>query len=117
PHINKTLDAFDEAIEVAIRNKYTSDEIKQAKIGLIQRFDSPISPGARGITAYNWMHTGRTLERRQKYRDAILSTNAKSVSESVEKHLANFRGEGTLAVLAGKELIEKEKLNIETETI
>lgn len=109
PNIASSWECFHKAVERIARQEFTEEELNEAKLGLVQNFDSPVSPGNRGVTAYAWMREGRTPAIRQHYRDHILSMRPEDVAKAVEKHLLPILGEGAFVSFAGKDLLEKER--------
>lgn len=113
PNISATLQAFEEAIHMLTEEDFDKEDIKNAKLSLLQQFDDPLSPGQRGITAYNWMHTERTWEERQRYRKQIMQTSRSCIRNAAEKSFSNFNEKAATAIFAGKELLEKENVDLE----
>lgn len=112
PNIASSLNAFDEAVNRIVNNNYTEEDIEEAKLGVVQGFDAPISPGSRGITAYNWMREGRTIERRQKFRDKLLSLKREDIKRAVEEHIVPRLAEGTVVSFASREILEQENASL-----
>ncbi len=108
PHIAATLQHFHLAISQIADSLFTLEDLEEAKLGLIQQFDSPVSPGSRAMVAYSWWREGKTPAMRQHYRDRLLSTTAKEVSEAVRKHLLPQINSGIFVSFAGQDLLEKE---------
>ncbi len=106
PHIVQSLEAIQTAIAEIAKGNFTERDLEEAKISLIQQFDTPVSPGSRASIAYAWMREGKTLETRQKFRNEILSLTSKEIQAAVTKHLLNK--EGIVTTFSGKELLEKE---------
>jgi presequence protease len=111
PHIKKSLGAFSEAIQMAVNKDFTKVDLEEAKLGVIQKMDTPIAPGSCGSTAHAWVKAGLTLKRRQSYRDKILSTTPQDISKAVSKHL--LKKESTIVTFAGKEILDSEKLDFD----
>jgi presequence protease len=114
PNLTSTLDAFDEAVGTVAEGRFTTKDLEEAKLRMIQKMDSPISPGSRAAVAYTWMREGKTDEMRQAYRDQLLALNAKEVSGAVQRHIVPQMGEKAITVCcASRELLERENLLIE----
>lgn len=111
PHIVSTLKTFEESVEVIAKGNFESSDLESAKLETIQQFDIPIAPGSRGITAYGWMREGKTLDRRQQFRDRLLQLTPHEISLAVRKELVGKKG--CIVTFAGKNLIEKENLELE----
>jgi presequence protease len=112
PHIQNTLGAFKEAIRMINNQDFDKDHLRAAKMSLIQTLDDPIPPGSRGIVAYNWMHTQRSWEDRQTYRENIMRTTSSCIKSAIEKNLSSFHEDATTVIFAGKTLLDKEKVDL-----
>ena len=112
PHIASTFAAFDESIDVIVKGKFTEQDLEEAKLGIIQQFDTPISPSGRGILAYGWIRDEKTPELRQKYRDAILSLTKKQIQQVVEIELKEKKDQAINISFSSKELLEKENITL-----
>lgn len=108
PHLFRTYEAFLQAIDRIASGQFTEQELFEAKLGVIQNLDAPLSPRQRAITAYGWQRACRTYERRDTFRRSILSAQASDVSAAVAKHLAAQKTKGALVCLAGEDLLQKE---------
>lgn len=114
PHIVSTLDAFDLAIDTIAAGKFTEQDLEEAKLGIIQQFDSPISPGSRALTAYGWIRDGKTKQMRQQFRNKILSLTKHELTQAVIANLVTKKEEAVVVCFGNKELIEKENLRLGT---
>ena len=108
PHIASTLNTFDLAIDEIAAGHFSEQDLEEAKLGIIQQFDAPISPGSRALTAYSWLRDGKTKEMRQEFRDRLLALTPKEMTHAVEAELKAKKGTGIIVSFAGKELLEKE---------
>lgn len=115
PHIQSTLHTFQHAIEEIAAGNFTDQDLEEAKLGIIQQFDIPISPGSRGLTAYSWLRDGKTKEMRQEFRDHLLRLTIQDLKHAIEFELLPKKGNGIIVTFAGKELIEKENGQLSTE--
>lgn len=115
PHIANTINAFDEAIESISEGEFDNYDLEEAKLGIIQHLDTPISPGSRAITSYAWWREGKTHQMRQHYRDQLLSLTPKKVKSTVEKELMPIKDKGVIVTFAGEELIRQENLILDKE--
>jgi len=116
PHIQSTLDAFKMAIKEISNSNFTTEDLNEAKLGIIQHTDVPISPGSRAITAYSWYRSGKTPEMRQEFRDKILNAKKEDVIAAAKKHLQDQIDNNIVVSFSGKELLDKEKPNLKIYT-
>ncbi len=113
PHLNASLEAFASSLNTLAHGKITEEDLNAAKFGLMQRYDSPISPGSKAITAYNLWRNSNTLERRQKYRDNVLRLTIDQLQDAARHHLLKQYERGITITFSGKELLEKESFSID----
>ncbi|CCB89540.1 insulinase family protein [Simkania negevensis] len=108
PHIASTYNAFKAGLERIANGDFSSRELEEAKLGLIQDSDTPISPGSRAIVAYSQFREGRTKKVRQDFRDHVLSIDKKEVKEAVKQELQAIADQGLSVTLANEKLLAKE---------
>ncbi|MES2345419.1 MAG: insulinase family protein [Chlamydiota bacterium] len=108
PNIAETLTSFDTAIKRVATFTFDERDLNEAKLGIMQQLDTPISPGSKAITAYAQLQSGRTKETRQLFREKLLAVTAKDLQTAVEKDLLPKCPSGIVTTFAGKELIERE---------
>lgn len=108
PHIAATYTAFKKGIERIAQGKFTSRDLEEAKLGLIQDSDTPVSPGSRAIIAYSQFREGRIKSLRQEFRDHILTLNKKEVKDAVQQHLLQIEDTGVAVTFSNQKLLEKE---------
>ncbi|WP_194847101.1 insulinase family protein [Candidatus Neptunochlamydia vexilliferae] len=106
PHIGLTFEAFEEGIARMAAGKFTDRELFEAKLGIIQDYDTPISPGSRAISSYAHFREGYTKEMRQEMRDHLLITSKDEVKKAVSEHLDP--SSAVKVTFAGAPLIENE---------
>ncbi len=110
PNIEKTLKAFDEALQDIRNHQFDELDLEEAKREMIQSLDSPIAPGTRAEIAYSWYREGKTQEMRQAFRDACLQATCTDIVRVVEQHLIPQFADAVAVSFAGKELLEKENM-------
>lgn len=108
PNIVRTKDTFNEAIKEIVNLKFTDQELEEAKLGVIQKLDSPIPPGARAKTAYRWHRSGITYDMRQDYRDRLLRLTKNEVAEAVKEELLAKTNFSIFVSFANEDLLNKE---------
>lgn len=112
PHLKTSVDAFHKAIEKIGNKQFNKRELEEAKLGVLQRLDTPVPPGNRAMVAYSWKRAGRSYELRETFRKKILSANREEVADAVQRHLG--AKEGVLVSFLGKELFAKEEKKLNT---
>lgn len=108
PNLASTVEAFKAAAKSISQGEFTEEDLVEAKLGLIQEFDSPLYPGSRALAAYVWKRDNKTVEWRQAFRDAVLKGTKADVCSAVKECLLPALNDGCLVTFAGQELIENE---------
>ncbi|MBI2810432.1 MAG: insulinase family protein, partial [Candidatus Melainabacteria bacterium] len=112
PHLASTLQTFEEAIDFIAAGNFTAQDLEEAKLGIIQQFDTPISPGSRALTAYSWMRDGKTTQMRQDFRNRLLALTPADIKHAVVTELLPKKKQGIIVAMADKELLEKENAQL-----
>ncbi|MBX7067354.1 MAG: insulinase family protein [Parachlamydiales bacterium] len=112
PNLKSSVDAFYKAVEVIGNKQFTEQELEEAKLGVLQTLDAPVTPGNRAIVAYSWTKAGRTKELREQFRSLVLHATSEDVARAVQEKLAGQ--EGVLVSFLGKELYAKEEAKLTT---
>ncbi len=108
PHIAQTLTAFHNSIESLAKGSFSSRDLEEAKLGVIQQLDVPLAPAARAMAAYSWLREGKTQAMRQTYRDQVLAATPKDIQQAVESELLPKKESGVVVTFADGQLIERE---------
>ncbi len=115
PHIAETYQAFEEGIKRLAEGKFTDRELTEAKLGIIQDLDNPVSPESRAAVGYAHFREGHTKEIRQDFRDHLINTSKEEVKKATEKHLKG--SQGIKITFAGENLIQNENPDLNVSTI
>lgn len=115
PNILKTLHAFEESINIVVEGDFDESSVEEAKLEMIQAFDSPVAPGSRAEMAYGWYREGRTLEMRQQFRTKLLSLKREDIIQAVKNVIVPNYKKGATVVFAGKNLLEDENQRLQAE--
>lgn len=108
PHIANTYSAFQDSVDKIAKAEFSDRELEEAKLGILQGIDSPISPGSRAFTAFSWNKSNKTYEMRDAFRKAVIELSAEQLIAAVKKHLMPKIKNGSYVTLASKELLERE---------
>ncbi len=108
PHIQNTFTAFDEAIEAIGSGQFNEQDLEEAKLGLLQQMDAPLTPNSRALLAHGWLTTGKTLQLRQEHRNHVLNLSRQQIQLAVESELLKQKKSGIEISFSSKELLEKE---------
>ncbi len=108
PNLATTLEAFKAASTNVQDGNFSPRELEEAKLGIIQKLDHPISPEYQGLTAYSWQKEGKDWEVRKQLRSRILGTSKEEIQEAVNKHLVSQMDNAVTVTFGSKDAIEKE---------
>ena len=109
PHLKRTIRVFKESIDVVVQGDFTDDDMQEAIFSLVQGFDSPASPGSRGMISYTHKRTGRTSQMREAYRLGVLSCTKEDVIQAVKEKLLPVVDTSAYISLCGRKLAEKDR--------
>lgn len=108
PHLASTVDAIEKAVAAIALGRFNEQNLEEAKLEKIQQVDAPISPGARAISAFMRLRSGRTHALRQRYRDSLMNITKDDVKRAVAFHLLPHMNKGVFVCFASSEFFEKE---------
>ena len=108
PQITATFKAFEEAIAAIANGEFSDRDLTEAKLGLVQDFDSPVSPGSRGMCSYSFFREGRHKNIRQDYRNNVLSTQKKDVKEVATEELLKKQDAATKVTFTSESHLKKD---------
>lgn len=101
PHIKATFSTFKSSIEKVALGQFKNSDVIEAKLGLIQGYDSPVFPGARAISSYFFLREKKEKSLRQKFRKKVLACTKKEVEEALNNHLLLQKEQGISVTFAG----------------
>lgn len=110
PHIKATYEAIYEAVDELTRGNFNEEDLLEAKFSLLQVLDDPRAPGSRGGTAYAWMRSHRTKEKREKYRQELLKMDKEEIVHVAKTRILPKLPDAVRVSFASRELLEKENL-------
>lgn len=105
PHLVRTLDVYDQAIDWACRGEFSDEMVKEAILAVFGELDRPLSPGGRGYQEFVYQQQGLTLAMRQALRDQVLTTRREDLAGAAQTWLA-AGGQSAISVLAGEEMFQ-----------
>ena len=112
PHLTSTKAAFREAIEELMKGNFDENDLIDAKLGILQDLDSPLSPGHKAFTAYERLRSGRTPEKRQEYRQRLMGSTKEEMIELAKEVLLPGFEKGVLVSFGAEEILQEGKLPI-----
>ncbi|OGN62189.1 MAG: hypothetical protein A3F40_04230, partial [Chlamydiae bacterium RIFCSPHIGHO2_12_FULL_27_8] len=113
PHIKNSLEVFKKSIKFILDKNFTDEDLFQAKLGIIQKIDLPLSPGSRGAFAYFNKKIKKTDEIEQNFRNKLLKLNKEDIAASLKETLVKEIDSETSISFCSKEIFLKENPNLE----
>lgn len=114
PNLANTLEAYKMACKKVEGGHFSSRELEEAKLGVIQKLDQPISPEYRGLTAYSWLLENKSYENREKLRKSIINATKEDVQKALKKYVSSQIDKATVVSFGPKEALERENKMLES---
>ena len=105
PHIVRTLQVYDDAIDWAVAGDFPDDSLKESILAVFGDLDKPLSPAGVGAEEFANIRQGMTLEMRNRMRQQLLDVDVAALQRVAEKYLKN--GVSSTAVLAGEPALQQ----------
>ncbi len=100
PHILRTLDIFEQAIDWAAGGEFSDESVKEAILAVFSDLDKPLSPAGAGAQEFANLRQGMTLKMRNRMRQQLLAVDAEAIKLVADKYLKP--GGSAVSVLAGE---------------
>ncbi|XP_063237499.1 presequence protease, mitochondrial [Bacillus rossius redtenbacheri] len=98
PHSCSTLDAFDAAPDWVSADRFTEQDVREAKLGVFQQVDAPVAPGSRGMLAFL---QGVDDELLQRHRAALMAVRREDLHLVSGRYLGRAGGARSSRALLG----------------
>ncbi len=96
PAFTATLDTFEKSLDwVRSPSGFDDRDVEEAKLGVFQKLDEPVLPGARGLREFL---TGVTDGALHEMRARVRSTGARDVRRAAERYLDPARERGVAVI-------------------
>ncbi|RLB71109.1 MAG: hypothetical protein DRH07_07215 [Deltaproteobacteria bacterium] len=105
PHILRTLQVYDQAIDWAVAGDFPADSLKESILAVFGDLDKPLSPAGTGAEEFANIRHGMTLKMRNQMRQQLLAVDVVALQKVAEKYLKN--GVSSIAVLAGEAALQQ----------
>ena len=105
PHLQRTLQVYDQAIAWACAGKFSAESIKEAILAVFSDLDKPLSPSGMAAQEFANLRQGMTAEMRNGMRRQLLAVDAGRLRDVAKRYLAS--GQSAIAVLAGEAALRK----------
>jgi hypothetical protein len=105
PHLLRTLQVYDQAIDWAAAGQFDSESVKEAILAVFSDLDKPLSPAGVGAQEFANLRQGMTLEMRNRMRQQLLQVDAEVLQAVAAKYLQ--QGLSAVSVLAGEMALQQ----------
>ncbi|SCA58990.1 Presequence protease, mitochondrial [Chlamydiales bacterium SCGC AB-751-O23] len=112
PHLFKTLCAFEESVENISKKRFTDAELEEAKLGILQGWDAPLSPGSEGSFEMSLLISGKTLKDRKERRARLLAATSSDIQKAVRKHIESSFHKGSLVSFANESFFKQKNAEL-----
>ena len=107
PHINETLNVFQEAQKFYSENDMSADDMAKAIISTLSALDKPLDPSGRGYVALIRHFAGATDLMRQSFRDQIFAATPRKVRDTLANYFKKAAGSKAVAVYSAQEKLDE----------
>ncbi|MBN1297287.1 insulinase family protein [bacterium] len=119
PHTAQSLDHFDEVIKQMANGDFTNEKLKQAKINVISRLDTPPSPREKGMIEFFRALNGMSDDLRTGFRRNLLHATRDDIVRIVSHFLVDT-AKSNVAIVTSDGILNNDEtrpLNLTRETI
>jgi hypothetical protein len=109
PNLFSTLQAYEASTEYIKDGLFSNRQLEEAKLGIFQDLDTPVSPGNKAQTAYVWLKQGKSESLRQHWRDQVFIANSQNIQSLIGLYFSKNWKNNAFIAFAGKELLENER--------
>lgn len=113
PHIARTLEIYENALEFIIKGDFDDSNIREAILQVCSEIDKPDTPGPSSKKAFYRKLAGLTKEMRLEYKSRLLKVTRDDVLRVASQYLDKQMSMSSTAVISGKALMESEAEKLE----
>ncbi len=110
PHLERTLQVFDDAIDWIISGQFEAVSVEEAILAVFSDLDKPLSPAGLAAHEFACLRRGITLEMRNDFRRQLLKVDASDLIRVAKRYLHD--GQSAVAVLAGESALKRANENL-----
>lgn len=104
PHLERTLQVYDDAIDWVITGAFSDETIKEAVLAVFSDLDRPLSPAGNGAHEFANRRQGLTLELRNQMRQRLIAVDRQQLV-GVAKRWLMGENASAVAIIAGEETL------------
>ena len=107
PNLFSTFQAYKDSVEWIKLGRFTSENLEEAKLSILQDLDNPIPPGNQAEVAYFWWRKGKTEEARQQIKDGVQATTKEELQALISKYFNEELERRSFVAFTNKEIATK----------
>jgi presequence protease len=112
PHLAETLENYRRAVDTALGDPVSRDEMEKAVIGAIGALDRPLDPAGKGYTALIREFSGLTDADRRRFREEVLDSTPERLQEAARDYFSSAEETAVVAVCASEERLRQANENL-----
>jgi Zn-dependent M16 (insulinase) family peptidase len=112
PHLERTLDVYEDAVEWACKGDFSDEMIKESILTAFAELDRPLSPGSRGYREFTHQQQGLNHDMLQSFRDGILAVKQETLVHVAQTYLQQAFPSSSVGVLAGEDMFNKAQVRL-----
>ncbi len=105
PHILRTLEVYEQAIDWAAAGEFAAETVKEAILAVFSDLDKPLSPAGAGAQEFANLRQGMSLEMRNQMRQQLLKVDVAALQKVATTYLK--QGTSAVSVLAGEAALQQ----------
>ncbi|HKL21771.1 MAG TPA: insulinase family protein, partial [Tichowtungia sp.] len=102
PHIIRTLDVYQGALEFITSGGYSEEDVKEAILQVCSQIDKPDTPGPAARKAFYRQMVGLTDEQRQHFKADLLRLSRRQVMDVAHRYFKPQHNAHSIAVISGE---------------
>ena len=87
PHLSKTMNVFEDAINWILDGKFSDQDVEEAILQTCSKLDTPYSPAGKALRDFINRLKNKSMEKRNRFRKQILSCAKQDLIQVAEKWL------------------------------
>ncbi|MCA1796319.1 MAG: insulinase family protein, partial [Geobacteraceae bacterium] len=103
PHLERTLDVYNQALKWVEGGTFGAQEIKEAVLSVFSTHDRPKSPSGRAATEFACQLQGLTYPERQQFRENLLKVTREDLIRVAHTYLSNPQSPEAISIISSEE--------------
>ncbi len=110
PHLERTLQVFDDAIDWIISGQFNPVSVEEAILAVFSDLDKPLSPAGLAAHEFACLRRDISLAMRNRFRQQLLKVDTSALIRVAQRYLRD--GQSAVAVLAGESALKRANENL-----